>query len=586
MPGTRLRRQADRRAVIREALRAPDVRRIELGWGLSVVGEFASTVALVVFAYAAGGAGLVAVYGLFRMLAGVSVALAIAGIGDRVRGEILLRASTALKAILLTLAAVTAAVDGPALGVVALAAGSSGLEGAYRPLQASALPWLVRTPAELTAANVVASMMESSGALVGPVLAGVLLALADPTATIALAAAFFGFAWLSLRRLTVASRSPAASRSTRVLHDIATGVKALVRLAPPGGVTILVFAQTFVRGAITVLIAVLAVDVLVLGEQGVGWLNAAIGVGGLVGGVVAGAVVRVTRLGRSFIAGLLLWGLPLVLLSLVMEPVVAYLAFVAIGIGNAMEDVGAFTLLARLLSPRMTARVLGVLELAALGGIGLGSVAAPSLLDAFDMRGTLALLGLGLTGLTIAHARRFARIDRTMPQPGKEVDLLRGLPMFAPLPLAVIELLSTELRPDRFAPGTVVMREGDPGEEFHVIASGSASVTVRGMPRPPLGSGDCFGEIALLRDVPRTATITAIEELHTFALGREEFLTAVTGNTASSFAAESLVTHRLGQDSPAGADEGGDVWPVDEPGVQAEQPADPRRPPSAGHPHP
>jgi Cyclic nucleotide-binding domain/Major Facilitator Superfamily len=586
MTGTQLRRQADRRAVIREALRSPDVRRIELGWGLSVVGEFASTVALVVFAYAAGGAGLIAVYGLFRMLAGVTVALAIAGIGDRVRGEVLLRASTALKAILLTLAAVTAAVDGPPLAVVALAAGSSGLEGAYRPLQASTLPWLVRTPAELTAANVVASMMESGGALVGPVLAGVLLALADPTAAIALAATFFGFAWLSLRRLTVASRSPAASRSTRVLHDMATGVKAFVRLAPPGGVTILVFAQTFVRGAVTVLIAVLAVDVLVLGEQGVGWLNAALGVGGLVGGVVAGAVIRVTRLGRSFIAGLLLWGMPLVLLSLVLEPVVAYLAFVAIGIGNAVEDVGAFTLLTRLLNPRMTARVLGVVELAALGGIGLGSVAAPSLLDAFDMRGTLALLGLGLTGLTIAHARRFARIDRTMPQPGKEVDLLRGLPMFAPLPLAVIELLSTELRPHRFAPGTVVVREGDPGEEFHIIASGSASVTVRGTPRPPLGPGDCFGEIALLRDLPRTATITAIDELHTLALGREEFLAAVTGNTTSSLAAESLVTQRLGQDPPVGVDQHGDAPPVDEPVVRAEEPADPRRRPPTGHPHP
>jgi hypothetical protein len=585
MQRARLRRQPDRRAVIREALRSPDVRRIELGWGLSVVGEFASTVAIVVFAYAAGGAGLIAVYGLFRMLAGVTVALAIAGIGDRVRGEALLRASTALKAILLTLAAVTAAIDGPALGVVALAAGSSGLEGAYRPLQASTLPWLVRTPAELTAANVVASMMESSGALVGPVLAGVLLALADPTVTIALAATFFGFAWLSLRQLTVASRGPSASRSTRVLHDMVTGVKALMRLAPPGGVTILVFAQTFVRGAVTVLIAVLAVDVLVLGEQGVGWLNAALGVGGLVGGVVAGAVIRVTRLGRSFIAGLLLWGMPLVLLSLVMEPVVAYLAFVAIGIGNAVEDVGGFTLLTRLLSPRMTARVLGVVELAALGGIGLGSVAAPTLLDAFDMRGTLALLGLGLTGLTIAHARRFARIDRTMPQPGKEVDLLRGLPMFAPLPLAVIELLSTELRPDRFAPGTVVMREGDPGEEFHIIASGSAAVTVRGMPRPPLGPGGCFGEIALLRDVPRTATITAIEELHTLALGREEFLAAVTGNTASSLAAESLVTQRLGQDSPVGLDQHSDAPPVDEPEVQGEEPADPRRRPPAGHPH-
>jgi hypothetical protein len=542
-------RAADRRATFREALRSPDVRRIELGWGFSVVGEAASTVALVVFAFAAGGAGLVAVYGLFRMLAGVTVALGIAGIGDRVRSEVPLRVSTALKAILLTLATVTAAMDGPALGVIVLAASSSGLEGAYRPLQAATLQWLVRTPAELAAANVVASMMESTGNLIGPVMAGVLLAVADPTASIALAAAFFGLAWLSLLRLTVESRRP-ASGSNRVLHDMVTGVKAFVRLAPPGGFAILAFAQTFVRGAVTVLIAVLAVDVLALGEQAVGWLNAALGVGGLIGGVIAAAVVRVTRLGRTFIAGVLLWGLPLVLLWLVTNPAVAYLAFVAVGIGNAMEDVGAFTLVTRLLSPRMTARVLGVLELAALAGIGLGSVAAPSLLDAFDVRGTLALLGLALTGLTIAHARRFARIDRTMPQPGREVDLLRNLPIFAPLPLAVTELLTTELRPQEFESGSVVMREGDPGEEFHVIASGSATVTVRGKPRPSLGSGDCFGEIALLRDMPRTATIIAAEPLHTLALRREQFLTAVASSARSGVAAESFVAERLGEDPP------------------------------------
>jgi cyclic nucleotide-binding protein/MFS transporter len=543
-------RPADRRAAFRDVLRSPDIRRIELGWGFSVVGEAASTVALVVFAFAAGGAGLVAVYGLFRMLAGVAVALGIAGIGDRVRSEVLLKRSTALKAILLTLGTVTAAVDGPALGVVALAAIGSGLEGAYRPLQAATLQWLVRTPTELAAANVVASMMESTGGLVGPVLAGVLLAVADPTASIALAAAFFGIAWLSLLRLTVESRRP-ASRSRRVLHDMVTGAKAFWQLAPPGGVAILAFAQTFVRGAVTVLIAVLAVDVLVLGDQAVGWLNAALGVGGLVGGLIAAAVVRVTRLGRTFIAGLLLWGLPLVLLALVMEPAVAYLAFVAIGIGNAVEDVGGFTLLTRLLSPRMTARVLGVFEIAALGGIGLGAVAAPALLDAFDMRGTLALLGLCLTGLTILHARRFARIDRTMPQPGREVDLLRGLPMFAPLPLAVTELLTAELRPQQFESGSVVMREGDPGEEFHVIARGSASVTVRGNPRPSLGPGDCFGEIALLRDIPRTATIIAVDELHTLALRREQFLAAVASSARSGVAAESLVVERLSQD-PSG----------------------------------
>jgi len=546
--GTQL-RPGDRRAAFRDALRSPDIRRIELGWGFSVVGEAANTVALVVFAFAAGGAGLVAVYGLFRMLAGVTVALGIAGIGDRVRSEVLLRGSAALKATLLTLATVTAAVHGPALGVIVLAAGSSGLANAYRPMLAATLQWLVRTPAELAAANVVASMMESTGNLIGPVLAGVLLAVADPTASIALAAAFFALAWLSLLRLTVESRCP-ASRSTRVLHDLVTGVNAFGKLAPPGGFAILAFAQTFVRGAVTVLIAVLAVDVLDLGQQAVGWLNAAIGVGGLVGGVIAASVVRVTRLGRTFIAGVLLWGLPLVLLWLVTSPAVAYVVFVAIGIGNAMEDVGAFTLLTRLLSPRMTARVLGVLELVALAGIGLGSVVAPSLLNAFDLRGTLALLGLSLTGLTLAHARRFARIDRTMPQPGREVDLLRGLPIFAPLPLAVTELLTTELQPQEFESGSVVMREGDPGEEFHVVVDGSASVTVRGQLRPTLGPGDCFGEIALLRDIPRTATIIAAEPLHTLALRRDEFLAAVASSARSGVAAESLVSQRLGDDPP------------------------------------
>jgi len=187
-------RPPNRRATFREALRSPNVRRIELAWGLSVVGDFASTVALVVFAFQQGGATLVAVYGLFRTLAGGSVALAIAGVGDRARSEVLLRGSTWLKAVLLVFAAVTAAVDGSPLAVVALAATSSGLEGAYRPLQAATLPWLVRTPTELAASNVVASMMESTGALIGPVLAGAILALASPAVSMAVAGAFFGLA--------------------------------------------------------------------------------------------------------------------------------------------------------------------------------------------------------------------------------------------------------------------------------------------------------------------------------------------------------------------------------------------------------
>ena len=137
-----------------------------------------------------------------------------------------------------------------------------------------------------------------------------------------------------------------------------------------------------------------------------------------------------------------------------------------------------------------------------------------------------------------------------MPAPGPEAGLLVRLPMFAPLPLAVTELLAAETEPRRFPAGTVVIREGEPGDHFYLIVEGSAAVTVRGAPRPSLGRGDCFGEIALLRDTPRTATVTAEQPLRTLALGRQEFLTAVTGNPASKTAAGALAAQRLSTDTP------------------------------------
>ncbi|MGH3233659.1 MAG: cyclic nucleotide-binding domain-containing protein [Streptosporangiaceae bacterium] len=137
-----------------------------------------------------------------------------------------------------------------------------------------------------------------------------------------------------------------------------------------------------------------------------------------------------------------------------------------------------------------------------------------------------------------------------MSAPGPEVGLLQNLPMFAPLPLARIELLAAEIEPRQFPAGAVLIREGEAGDHLHLIVDGSAAVSVRGAPRPSLSRGDCFGEIALLRDIPRTATIMAEQPLRTLALGREEFLTAVTGNSASMAAADALAAERLSTDAP------------------------------------
>jgi Cyclic nucleotide-binding domain len=263
---------------------------------------------------------------------------------------------------------------------------------------------------------------------------------------------------------------------------------------------------------------------------------------------VAAGAVRVTRLGRASIVGMLLWGLPVAFLALRPAAAVAYLALVVVGIGNAVVDVSCFTLVTRLAGPRTAGKVLGALEFVALAGLATGSILTPPLLHVFGARGTLALLGGGLAGLALAHALRFRRLDRAMPAPGPDAELLFTLPMFAPLPLAVTELLAAEIEPRRFPAGAVVIREGQPGDHFYLIVEGSAAVSVHGAPRPSLHRGDCFGEIALLRDIPRTATVTAEQPLRTLALGREEFLTAVTGNSTSKTAANALAAQRLSTD--------------------------------------
>src|SRR5215472_320700 len=161
------------------------MRRIELGYGLSITGELAGTVALVVYALSAGGAALVAAYAASRTVAGMGVALVLTGITNRLRRDRLLRWITGVRMILLAAAAVLAAFHQPPATVIVAGAAGSSLAGTFRPLQAAILPWLVRTPAELTASNAVTAVMENSGAVIGPLVAGLLLTVASPAAAMA-----------------------------------------------------------------------------------------------------------------------------------------------------------------------------------------------------------------------------------------------------------------------------------------------------------------------------------------------------------------------------------------------------------------
>jgi Cyclic nucleotide-binding domain len=309
---------------------------------------------------------------------------------------------------------------------------------------------------------------------------------------------------------------------------------------------LLISAQTFVFGAVTVLIVVLALDVLDTGASGVGFLNSALGVGGLLGSLAAFALVGRPRLGGSFGLGIVLWGLPLVLVAAWPKPIVALLLFGVIGVANTLVDVSGFTLLQRTVADTVLARVFGVLEGLMTISIGLGALVAPLLIEVVGERVALLVTGALLPVLAALSWRALRRVDDTARAPGRELELLRTVPMFAPLPVATLEHLASSLRPVRVDAGSPVFRAGDRGDRFYLVADGGVEVSLDGRAPETLGPGGWFGEIALLRDMPRTATVVARDDVELLALDREEFLAAVTGHPESAEAAEAVVGARLG----------------------------------------
>jgi MFS family permease len=534
----------------RDAFGHADIRALAAGSFLSVFASFALAVAVAVYAYGEGGAGLVAYYGVASVVPGAVLTPILMSVTSRGRADRVLRRTTVVRVVLVVGAVVGALADAAPVLVVTLAAIAVSLGATYRPTQAVLLPWLARTPRELTAANVAATITENAGALAGPALAGVLLAWTDPVVTIATSALLMALTAAALLRVAAPHRMDVSPRTTRhgLVREAVRGAGALSRLAPPAGVVVLVFGQTFVRGALGVLLVLFALETLDLGDGGVGWLTAAIGLGGLAGAGLAARVVRLDRLARCFAAGILFWAVGTAALGAAPGLAVAVIALVVVGTGNALEDAGLFVLVPRRLGPRDAGAGLGAVELVVVAGSGSGALVAPVLAHLLGVRGGLLVVGATLGALVLAYLGPVRAVDRSEPPPSPDVELLRGLPAFSALPIVVVEDLATALEDEVHAAGTTVFAEGDLGDRFEVVRAGSAAVHVRGVQRRVLGPGDGFGEIALVRDVPRTATVTAITDLSTASLDRSRFLGALATTPASRGRVEDDVSGKLAGD--------------------------------------
>jgi CRP-like cAMP-binding protein len=313
-------------------------------------------------------------------------------------------------------------------------------------------------------------------------------------------------------------------------------------------ITGLGLVQTFTRGCLGVLIVAVAIDLLATGDPGVGVLTASVGAGGMLGSLFAFRLVGRGRLAAWFGLGIALFGAPLILIGAVAEQAPTLALLGVVGIGNALIDVAGFTLLGRLSDETVLARMFAGFEAILTLGFAAGSLVTPALIEGLGLRTSLVAIGL-LAPLAVLLARpALRRLDADMLVRDADVGLLRDIPMLGHLPVATVEQLAAALEHTGVEPREPVFHQGDPGDFFYIVRAGGAEVLQDGRLVRELGVGEGFGEIALLRDQPRSATVrgAAGARLEVSRLRRTAFLTAVTGYPAAAVSARELVTHRLG----------------------------------------
>jgi MFS family permease len=524
-------------------LSSPPLRRLQLAWAGSILGAWAYLVALGVYAYGEGGAAAVGLVGVIRLVPAALAAPFTASLVDRLsRVTVMVSSDLARFALMLVAAAVIAA-DGPAAVVYATVAVSQVVGTVFRPAQAALLPGLVRTPGELTAANVASSTIESIGTFLGPALGGLLLAVSSPEVVFAANGATFVWSAalvVGLRGREAPHEPAAAPDPAAREREVLAGIATIAREPTLRTLVGLYAAQTLVAGALNVLVVVTAFELLDLKAAGVGLLYAAIGVGGLVGGFVALVLAGGGRLARDFAIGLALFGLPLALIGGAPAVVLAVVALGVLGIGNSIVDVNALTIMQRAVPDAVLGRALGALDGLLLGSLGIGALLAPLLIALVGPEASLVATGLVLPAMALVTRPRLRELDRATAAP-EATSLLRRVPMLAALPEPVVERLAREAAAVSFRAGTPVVREGETGDRFYVVRTGAVEILGR-----RFGPGSGFGEIALLRDVPRTATAMALTDVELVALERGPFVAAVTGHAPAAAAADTVVAARLG----------------------------------------
>jgi CRP-like cAMP-binding protein len=491
---------------------------------------------MLVYAYHQGGATEAGIVAFVQLVPAALFAPFASGLADRRRPSRVLAAGYVAQAGAMGATAAAILSHAPPPVTYAFAALAATLVTVTRPAQAALLPALAHSPEELTATNVVSGWIESASVLVAPAAAGLILEVSGPGVVFAVMAGLVALGALAVAPIEGAPAAAAAEEERPAL---------VVAREAPALLLGLLGAQYVLIGALDVLFVVLALGELDLGGSGAAYLNAAFGAGGTVGIAATVALVGRKRVSPAVAVGIATFSLAFVVIGAWPTAAGAFLLLVVAGAGRSLLDVAGRTLLQRMVSTDVLARVFGLLESLSMAALAVGSLLVPALVGIGGVRTACIVMGCLLPVAAIFGGKRLLELDRRADVPVVEISLLRSLPIFAPLGVPEVETLARSLEVVDVRSGTAIIRTGERGDRFYAVADGTVEVSKGGRAVGTLTRGDGFGEIALLRDVPRTADVVAVTPARLYALAKGDFVTAVTGHPAAAEEGERLVRGRL-----------------------------------------
>jgi MFS family permease len=517
--------------------------RVVGGYVLFTLTQYSVWVAMLVYAYRHGGAAVAGLVAVAQLVPAAVLAPMAAAVADRRSPVFLLAGGYLVQAVGMAATAV-AVIAGVPLAAYAAAVVASAAVATTRPAQSTLIPSVSVTPDQLTAANVAVSWVEAAGIVAAGLMTGALISAAGIASVFAVCAGLGLAAALLVARLRVPPLASSLKRAPAVLGGLGASIRLAARQPRLRLMLALLTAEAVVVGALDLLFVILAISVLHRPQAWAGYLNSAYGVGAvLAAGVSATLVGR--RLGLPILAAALLLsgGLAVLAFGLGLAATVALL--IVVGASRALLDVAARTLMQRSVPTQLLGRIFGLLEGLTMAGLAAGALLVPGLVHLGGSR--LALLGVAavLPLAAAAGGRGLFGLDSGTPVPVVQIALLRSLPLFAELPAPALEGLAGALTPVTVPAGTVLIRQGDPGDAYYAIAAGELDASQDGHFLRQCGRGEGVGEIALLRSIPRTATVVAHTDATVYRLNREPFLTAVLGHAPTQRQAGLIAGTRL-----------------------------------------